>query len=71
MASCFKARISQEHSSNVRNIALSMNVPQESITFEKGNCPLGSLRVSIEFKDKDSLTEFRKRIMQSCILEDL
>lgn len=71
MANYFSAQISQEHSDNVRKLALSLNIPQERIVFKTEGCPLGSIGVYIKFNDEASLNEFSKKLMQNfhCILK--
>lgn len=64
MASYFSAQISQEHSDNVRTLALNLNIPQERIVFKTEGCPIGSIGVYIKFDDEKSLNEFSEQ-MQS------
>lgn len=69
MAHYFSAQISQEHSNQVKDLALSLDIPSERIVFKTEGCRLGSIGVYIKFESKESLDEFSKN-MQSipCIL---
>lgn len=71
MTHYFSAQISQEHSENVRNLALSLNIPQERIVFNTAGCFVGTIGVYIKFDDKCSLDEFTEKIMQSipCVIQ--
>ena len=71
MAHYFSAQISQEHSSQVKDLALGLNIPSKRIVFKTEGCPLGSIGVYIKFDTKESLAEF-SRNMQSipCILDE-
>lgn len=70
MQNYFSARISQEHSSQVKALALSLNVPSERIVFKKEGCPIGSVGVYIKFETKTTLDEFSKKLQGiPCILE--
>ena len=70
MANYFSAQISQEHSTQVRNLALSLNVPAEQIVFKTQGCPFGSIGIYIKFDNKDSLDEFSKKVQEiPCILK--
>ena len=70
MANYFSAQISQEHSTQVMNLALSLNVPNEQIVFKTQGCPLGSIGIYIKFDSKDSLDEFSEKVQEiPCILK--
>ena len=70
MAKYFSARISQEHSDQVRNLALGLNVPPKRIVFNGEGCPLGSIGVYIKFDSQNSLDEFSQKVQgMDCILE--
>ena len=65
MANYFSAQISQEHSNEVRKLALSLNIPPERIVFNTEGCPVGSIGVYIKFDAKTASDEFSKKIMQT------
>lgn len=68
----FNARISQEHSENVNNLALNVGVPSENIIFKKDNCPLDSIKIYIQFDNEFSFNQFSEQIKAiPCILEKL
>jgi len=70
MQNYFSALISQEYSSYVENLALSLNVPSEQIVFKTEGCALGSIGVYIKFETKVSLNEFSKKLQKiPCVLE--
>lgn len=70
MKNYFSAQILQEHSNQVMELALSLNVPPERIVFKKEGCPLGSIGVYIKFDSKDVLNEFSKKMQGiSCIMQ--
>ncbi len=66
----FSAKISQEYSNQVKDLALSLSIPLEQIVFKTEGCPLGSIGVYIKFEDQNSLDDFSEK-MQSipCIIE--
>ena len=69
MANYFSAQISQEHSTQVRDLALNLNVPTEHIVFNTQGCPLGSIGIYIKFDSKDSMDEFSEKVQEiPCIL---
>ena len=69
MANYFSAQISQEHSNQIMNLALSFNVPNEQIVFKKEGCPLGFIGIYIKFDSKDSMDEFTEKVQEiPCIL---
>lgn len=64
MADFFNAQFSQEHCSNIRNLALSLGVHSENIVFKTEGCSFGSMEVSIKFGNKENLGEFLKSVEQ-------
>jgi len=70
MTNYFSAQISQEHSTQILNLALSLNVPSEQIVFNTQGCSFGLIGIYIKFNSKDSLDEFSKKVQEiPCILK--
>lgn len=61
MTNYFSAQISQEHLTQVMDLALSLNVPIEQIVFYTQGCPLGIIGIYIKFDSKDSMDEFSEK----------
>ena len=68
----FAAQIAQEHSENVKNLALSLNVPPENIVFRTEGCSIGTIGVYIKFNDESLLHEFVQELKNlfHCIIEE-
>lgn len=64
MATYFCAQISQEHSTDVENMALYLGVQKKNILFNTIGCPLGSIGVYIKFEDESTFSLFSNEIKQ-------
>lgn len=64
MADLFSVEIPQEHCINIRNLALSLGFPSESIVFRIDNCSFGSMCVSIKSESVENLDKFLNDMVQ-------
>lgn len=64
MADFFSVKIPQEHCINIRNLALNLGVPSESIVFEINDCSFGSMYVFIKFESIENLYKFLNDMVQ-------
>lgn len=71
MSNYFSAKISQEYSENVKNLALSLGVKPKNIVFKTAGCPLGTLGVYIKFESAEAVKNFSSEVEESfpCIIE--
>lgn len=58
MSNYFCAKISQEHSEEVRSLALKLGVPKENIIFSAIGCQFCTLGVYIKFEKESTLELF-------------
>lgn len=72
MGHYFCAKILQELSEKVIDLALDLGVPKENIVFNTVGCTLDTLGVYIKFSDQVTLSLFKKNIINAaphCIVE--
>ena len=71
MSNYFSAKISQEYSESVKNLAISSGVEQKNIVFKTAGCPIGTLGVYIKFESSEAAKNFSSKVEESfpCIIE--
>lgn len=56
----FSAKIQQEHSNIIRQMAIDIGVPESNIVLEKEGCGILYMGIYIKFENKKSYNEFKK-----------
>ncbi len=56
----FSAKIQQEHSSTIRQMAIDVGVPESNIVLKKEGCGTFYMGIYIKFKNKKSYNDFKR-----------